>query len=721
MHSPNAGQDRLTGGVLVLLAVGCGIALQLFLVRYALMLVAPGAGFLTLVGHIAGWGLGLGVARSAPFWLRRPAVPASLAAGLGWLGVAGATSGALAAGGALAAFGLTAVASGTLTGLSIAWALAACRSPAVALAGDLAGVALGALGHVLLTASFPRAPSPAFWLALLALSAIRAHTLVPLVTVGLAAVLLVPLDQVSRLASADTPLGRALRAGGLDAWQGAFHDVDGRVDAVANAAHGGVALYINTGTQAQTPAPTRDRVTRGVIELVEPRSALVLGAGGLADVATLLDGGAERVVAVERSEAVLTAARAVSAPARALFSDPRVEVIRAEGRRFPATRPEKFDLVLLPLAYAGLGVSPTALMFYPSYLFSVEGVMAQAESTTPEGAACFILPLHQLRDRMLATLGAVAERRSLRETLPQRLWVAENPHPGAYAQVVCWAPHAPLRGDGGDSGLIVLHHPGQPPSAALRARLDGDATLPPAWDRRPYFFDLHSLRPGGAGLPPQVASLLFCSPLGLAFIWMVLWRRRHAGRASDAPPASQLAIAALTGFAFPALEYLVLALARVSGFSEGVAYALVSVSFAAAGFAGMGAWGSPPARALLGAAVMAGAGVFFAADGVSWLFAIGPRVAGLVVGPILMLGVMTAGAAPFTALFRSPRAGPAASPEVRPLFLASALGTLSAVAPVLLVELRWGAPGCALAAGAAYTLAFVVSAAAGSRSSRRVG
>jgi hypothetical protein len=701
---------QLNGALLVFLTVGCGVALQLFMIRNALMLAHVAAAFLTLAAHIAGWGLGLGLGRSGSSWVRHPAVTASAAAGLAWLGTALSTAAGplVPAGLGMTGFALTALMSGTLTGLSIASALAACPSPMLALGADLSGVGLGALSHVLLTASFPQIPSPLPWIALLVVSAARKSVGASVWTALVGAVLFAPLDHPARLARADNPLAKALRNRGLQAWIGSFYDLDGRVDAVVNPKSGGMELFINAATQAQTPTPSRDRVTVGIMELLKPRSAVVLGAGGMADIATLLGEGVERVVAVERSGAVLRAARTVAPPARELFEDPRVEIVHGEARRFVTENPGRFDLVLLPLAYSRAGVAPATLMFLPSYLFTIEGIIAQGAATTDKGAVCFVLPSFKLRDRVLATLGEIERHRVRRASLPERLWVADNPRTTAYTNVVCWTPHAALPAGYLSSDLKNLHHPQWPVSAALLKRLNGVESLPPVWDQRPYFFDLSTPRSGLGGVPPSVARLFIWTPMSLLLMAITFSRRRKLRHGRSAPAAAHMVIAWLTGFAFPALEYVVLSVARGSGFSEGIAYASVAVTFAAAGMIGMVPLGSVRQRTVLGATAMLCIAVFFALGGMTWLFALRPALAALY-GPMLMAASMTAGAASFAGLFRAERDRSSSPPDVRQLFLASALGTLAAVAPVLLVELRWGGPGCALTAAVAYALAFGVT------------
>lgn len=694
-------------GLGVFLTVGCGIALQLFLIRHALMLIGSGAAFSTLAAHIGGWGLGLGLAVNLPVWLRQPALLASAAVGAACLGGAlSTTSTAMAGGWGTTGFLATACASGALTGLSIAWALSACANPLVALAGDLSGVATGALGHVLMAASFPRLPSPALWIgALAALAALRSRVGVAFVAALAGAVLLFPLEQPERLARADNPLGEALRRRGVDAWKASFYDQDGRVDAVENPGYGGVELFINGGTQAQTPGAGEDRVTASLARGLGAESALVLGAGGLADVATLLERDVRRVVAVERSRAVLRGARELSAPARSLFDDERVDVIPAEARHYLESGSERFDLVYLPLAYAAAGVAPAGLIFYPSYLFTVEGIAAQARATTPDGAICFALPATQLRDRLLATIGTLERRRGRRHSLARRLWVERDPAQRSYAELVCWAPHESLPAASPSPALTVLHGASSAASGELRKRLDGAGTLPPAWDSRPYFFDLYSLHPAGVQLPPALPGLPLWSPLALG-LGVVALRLRGRGKAGD-PAASHLAVAFATGMAFPALEYLALSVGRASGLSEGLAFASVAVAFAVAGLAAMAPAGSVRARALLGMAAMLGLVGFLAVGGIGWLFRI-EAPARLFAGLLLMIVTMSAGAAPFAGLFRAERRR-TGSPDVRQLFLASALGTLTAVAPVLLIELRWGGYGCAIAAAVAYGLAAALS------------
>jgi hypothetical protein len=606
---------------------------------------------------------------------------------------------------------LIALVSGVLSGCSIASALAARPDPLIALAADLCGVGLGAASHVVLSATQPGVSAGLFWLALLAVASARRSISAALIVSAAAASMLLPLDRPAALAGADTPLGKALRDRGLQAWKGSFHDLDGRVDAVSDGPRGGVALYINAGTQAQTPREAVEPATAGIIALLRPRSALVLGAGGMVEVAALLRNGVDRVAAVERSDAVLRAARNSAPAARRVLDDGRVQVVNAEGRRFVSDSSESFDLVLLPLAYASAGASPAALTLYPSYLFTVEGIRSLSSVTSSAGAVCFVLPSVDLRDRILASVGRIEELPLQRRSLTARLWVAQSRRASAYSDVVCWAPHTALTRPGPIDGLKLLHRPDREASRQLTERLAGFGTLAPASDWRPYFFDLFTLHSARARIPPFVTELLLWTVVSAVLTTVALLRRRG----SSGVPFPRLAIAWLTGFAFPALEYLVLSIARAAGFSEGAAYAQTAVTFAVSGLAAMAPWGSVRRRAILGCASLAGIAAFIGFGGLSWLFTL-PSKLSLACGSGLMAATMAAGIATFAGLFRMERArADAERADVRPLFVASALGTLAATAPVLAVELRWGGVGSALLASLVYLAAFAVAASAWGR------
>lgn len=705
-----AGRER-AGGLLVFLTVGCGLAIQLSLIRLAVMLVHSGAAFPVFAAHIAGWGCGLGLAGPKLSRIRHPAPLAAAAACVTWLGTELCTLPGLPFGADPGASGMVAVAlgAGLLTGLSIGLALAACQRPLMALGADLLGVGVAGAGHVALAASLPFLPPPLPWVVLLVVHSARVSLATALGTVVIACGLLVPLERPAALARADTPLGKALRTDGLQTWLGSFHDLDGRVDAVSETSGPGVRLYINGATQAQTPRSVHDRVTSLIVASLRPRSALVLGAGGMADVASLLERGVEQVTAVERSAAVLRAAVDVAPAARRIFDDARVRIVEAEARRFVSGVGERFDLVFLPLAYASAGVSPAALTLLQSFLFTTDGIEAQGKVTSARGAVCFVFPGDQLRDRVLSTLGTIELRRGTRQTLPERLLVAYNPSTSSYSDLVCWAPHQKLPAPGSTAGLQILHRPDQVPSDALSKRIDGVGTLLPVSDWRPYFFDLFSLRQPVAEMPPFLPKLFAWSGVSALLVLLGIQRRRGASSAHSSLPLRHLAVAWLTGFAFPALEYVVLSFASAAGYSEGGAYAAAAMTFALAGLVGILRWGDVRVRAFLSALAMVGASAFFAFGGVTWILGLPPGLA-LACGSALMLGTMAAGVAPFAALFRAAQARALEGSAVQQLFLASALGTLAGVAPVLAMDLRWGGPGTALMAGLVYAVSLAVAA-----------
>lgn len=117
--------------------------------------------------------------------------------------------------------------------------------------------------------------------------------------------------------------------------------------------------------------------------------ALILGAGGGADIGLALYHDSREVVALEMNPQVISAMRGpLSAYGGDLYNDPRVRVVNDEVRGYLAGARERFDVIQLPptdsFGASGAGLYATQA----SYLYTVEAVSAMLERLSEGGVLC---------------------------------------------------------------------------------------------------------------------------------------------------------------------------------------------------------------------------------------------------------------------------------------------------------------------------------------------
>jgi SAM-dependent methyltransferase len=335
-----------------------------------------------------------------------------------------------------------------------------------------------------------------------------------------------------------------------------------------------------------------------------PRSVLVLGAGGGFDVALALQAGARRVDAVEINGAMVRFARALGAFTGHVFDRPDVHVHIAEARRFVRDSARSWDVVSLSL----LETDPAAARTntgYQSWVLTSEAFDAYLGRLNPGGVVAVVQNVEPLAEKTVATaLDSLARRGVARDAAFERLAVFSLPggESGPFARLVLVArdPLAPstcvrLQEAAKDAGLEAQWLPGLASQEPYRALATGHVSLDawvgrspyrigPATDDRPFFYDVNRAVPLLFVLTGVAAALLLA---------VVILREATAGGA----PLSGLAVAALLGAGFMALESVLIARGQFLLGGPALAVPLVVGSLLVfAGGAGLALVAAPGAR-----------------------------------------------------------------------------------------------------------------------------
>ena len=315
---------------------------------------------------------------------------------------------------------------------------------------------------------------------------------------------------------------------------------------------------------------------------------LVIGVGGGFDVLTALRYGASSVTGVEINGAtvdILT--RAYEGYFRRWVSDPRVRLVRAEGRHFLATTPEPYDVIQLSGVDSYSGTAAAAHVFSENYLYTSEAFDLYL-SRLSEGGILNVMrlewPLPREMLRALTTAVAALRRAGVRRPADHIVMVSQRNGiftamlvkrapftPAEQDRLDAWAAASPLfaisagprvNGRGENMYQLFLTRDDARQEAAFVAAYPVDISPPP--DDRPFFFHFsfwrHLFRPDPVApdnFPVMEWSLLLLTGIvGLvAALGIYLPLRRLAAGGLAGPGAWRYAaFFAGTGVGYMALE-----------------------------------------------------------------------------------------------------------------------------------------------------------------------
>lgn len=149
----------------------------------------------------------------------------------------------------------------------------------------------------------------------------------------------------------------------------------------------GYSLDVNSiGHQSMIPWQAKEPFYRRVYELFPGSSfkhALILGAGTGSDTATALANGVQAITAVE-IDPVIQKLGAQLHPDHP-YSDPRVQMVNADGRVFLRNTTEKFDLIIFALPDSLTLTSSVSSLRLESFLFTQDSLAAARAALASDG------------------------------------------------------------------------------------------------------------------------------------------------------------------------------------------------------------------------------------------------------------------------------------------------------------------------------------------------
>lgn len=230
----------------------------------------------------------------------------------------------------------------------------------------------------------------------------------------------------------------------------------------------------------------------------------VIGSGGGEDVQNALVLGARRVTAIEINPVILELVTGrYREAANNVFTDPRVEVVRDEGRNFIARGGARYDIIQSTLIDTWAASASGAYSLSENYLYTVEAIGSFLDHLAPEGLLS-ITRWYYEAPRLASLVREALVRRGvehperhvmvIEQRLRSTMVVKREPFTADESAVLAeFAELAPGRG--------VQHDPGAPSNsnffgAFLRARdprpfyRATDFALHPVTDDSPFFFQM---------------------------------------------------------------------------------------------------------------------------------------------------------------------------------------------------------------------------------------
>jgi spermidine synthase len=293
---------------------------------------------------------------------------------------------------------------------------------------------------------------------------------------------------------------------------------------------------------------------------------LIIGAGGGFDVLLALRGGAQAITAVEVNADILQAVERFIPPARNVYHLPAVTLVRGDGRQMVRRTAQAYDLIVLPQVYTG-AAQPQGGALVENYVLTAEAFEDYLAHLTPEGR--LVVQVHDAAEALKTALMGVEAFARRGVTGPQalhHLLILQEAPDTQDAPIPINAPLVILRNTPYTAAeshqqatiaramqvmpLFMPHDATASPLAAPLRRVTElstepwalGATLRPATDDRPFFYETHADQ---APLVWVVLAVL----LGVLGLHVWHYARQRTVHAPATPSTAWLPFFAATGCA----------------------------------------------------------------------------------------------------------------------------------------------------------------------------
>jgi len=311
-----------------------------------------------------------------------------------------------------------------------------------------------------------------------------------------------------------------------------------RIDVVEIAGRAPVIFVDAAAATAMAPPARSDQARRELsalaFQMVQRPSVAIIGPGGGTDVQNALALGARQITAVEINPAIVDLVTGrYAAQVGHVFTDPRVRLVRDEGRSFLGRTPQHFGVIAFTLIDTWAASASGAFSLSENYLYTTEGLESYLEHLDPSGYLA-ITRWYYETPRLVAMAREALARLGVREPWRNvavvnsrlRTLVLIKREPFTAADVAALRLRAALVGG------TILHDPtadlaeseyGELLAAAHPTSWDkSDVLLVPASDESPFFFQMTRWRKLWSGLQRRTPDPGTLQPLAIPVAQIVL-------------------------------------------------------------------------------------------------------------------------------------------------------------------------------------------------------
>jgi spermidine synthase len=267
-------------------------------------------------------------------------------------------------------------------------------------------------------------------------------------------------------------------------------------------------IFIDAAAATPVAPPQRPEAARAdlsalAFELHPTPSVAVIGPGGGIDVQNALALGAREVTAVEINPVIIDlVTRRYRDFTGSVFLDPRVHLVRDEGRSFVARSRRKFDILQITLIDTWAASVSGAYSLSENYLYTTEAFASYLEHLESGGSLAITRWYYEM-PRLVSLARAALERLGVRDPARHVAVVGQSVRSVLIVQREPFSPAqiAALRAFASQPGRRMLHDPDAAPEGSVFDALllmpdprplieSSEVALDPVTDDSPFFFQL---------------------------------------------------------------------------------------------------------------------------------------------------------------------------------------------------------------------------------------
>lgn len=277
----------------------------------------------------------------------------------------------------------------------------------------------------------------------------------------------------------------------------------------------------------QRPQDAANDLSSLAFALHSSPSVAVIGPGGGIDVQNALALGAREVTAVEINPVIIDlVTHRYRDLTGGVFGDPRVHLVRDEGRSFVARSGARYDILQITLIDTWAASVAGAYSLSENYLYTTEAFASYLEHLEPGGSLSITRWYYEV-PRLVSLARAALTRLGVTDPARHVAVVGQSVRAALIVQRDAFTPDqiAALRAFAAQPGRRLLHDPEQPSNTIYDALLlmpdpkplieQSEVALDPVSDDSPFFFQLTRWKSVKLAALKNFSSTSFLDPLSI--------------------------------------------------------------------------------------------------------------------------------------------------------------------------------------------------------------